>query len=71
MSALYDDADLFVKERPLPKGTLVRYSDLENNECTGRVKDASLYMLWIEDLEDRDRTISIRYKDLTAVLEQE
>ena len=53
------------------KGTLVRYYDLANNECTGRVKDASLYMLWIEDLEDSDRTIFIRYKDLTAVLEQE
>jgi hypothetical protein len=28
-------------------------------------------MLRIEDLENRDRTVFIRYKDLTAVLEQE
>ena len=38
MSALYDsgfyyESDLFIKERPLPEGTLVRYKDLDDIEC--------------------------------------
>jgi hypothetical protein len=64
MSALYDS------QRPLPKGTLVRYKDLKNKEQNGRVKDAGLYMLWVEDLENKDVSVFIRYDDLTAVLEQ-
>ncbi len=65
MSALYDS------QRPLPKGTLVRYKDLKNKEQNGRVKDAGMYMLWVEDLENKDVSVFIRYDDLTAVLEQE
>ena len=40
-----EDSDPLLYERPLPKGTIVRYLDLEDNECTGRVKDAGMYML--------------------------
>ncbi len=65
MSALYDS------QRPLPKGTLVPYKDLKNKEQNGRVKDAGMYMLWVEDLENKDVSVFIRYEDLTAVLEQE
>ncbi len=64
MLALYDS------QRPLPKGTLIRYKDLENKEQSGRVKDAGFYILWVEDLENKDATVFIRYEDLTAVLEQ-
>ena len=69
-NGFYDEADLFIKERPLPKGTLVCYTDLKNNELSGRVKDAGMYMLWVEDLNNSDVTVFIRYKDLVAVLEQ-
>ncbi len=64
MSARYES------QRPLPKGTLVRYKDLENKEQSGRVKDAGLYMLWVEDLENRDVSVFIRYEDLVATFEQ-
>jgi len=66
-SDLYDEPDL---ARPLPKGTLVCYTDLKNNELSGRVKDAGMYMLWVEDLNNSDVTVFIRYKDLVAVFEQ-
>jgi hypothetical protein len=69
-SSMHDDADLFILARPLPKGTLVCYTDLKNNELSGRVKDAGMYMLWVEDLNNSDVTVFIRYKDLVAVLEQ-
>lgn len=68
-SGLFDNADLWIKERPLSKGTLVHYIDTDNNECAGRVKDAGMYMLWVEDLENSERTTFIRYTDLTAVFE--
>lgn len=29
-----------------------------------------MYMLWVEDLNNSDMTVFIRYKDLVAVLEQ-
>lgn len=54
--------------RPLPKGILVRYKDLENKEQRGRVKDAGLYMLWVEDLENKDVSVFIRYEDVIALL---
>jgi len=54
--------------RPLPKGILVRYKDLENKEQRGRVKDAGLYMLWVEDLENKDMSVFIRYEDVIALL---
>ncbi len=57
-------------QRPLPKGTLVRYRDLEHKEHNGRVKDAGFYMLWVEDLENRDVSVFIRYEDLVAAFEQ-
>ena len=73
MSALYDsgleDSDPLLHTRPFPAGTIVHYLDLERKECVGRVKDASLYILWVEDVENRDRTIFIRYNDVTAVFE--
>lgn len=56
--------------RPLPKGILVRYKDLENKEQRGSVKDAGLYMLWVEDLENKDMSVFIRYEDLVAAFEQ-
>ena len=51
-------------------GILVRYKDLENKEQRGRVKDAGLYMLWVEDLENKDVSVFIRYEDLVAAFEQ-
>lgn len=70
-SGFYDELDLFIKERPLPEGTLVRYKDLDDIECSGRVKASGMYMLWVESLENGDVTVFIRYADLVAVLEQE
>jgi hypothetical protein len=56
--------------RPLPKGILVRYKDLENKEQRGSVKDAGLYMLWVEDLENKDVLVFIRYEDVVAAFGQ-
>ena len=70
MSAAYNSDISGQVKRPLPEGTLVCYTDLKNNELSGRVKDAGMYMLWVEDLNNSDVTVFIRYKDLVAVLEQ-
>jgi len=70
MGAVYDNDISEKVKRPLPKGTLVCYTDLKHNELSGRVKDAGMYMLWVEDLNNSDVTVFIRYKDLVAVLEQ-
>ncbi len=67
----YDEANLFIKDRPLPVGTLVCYKDTDNKACSARVKEAGMYMLWVESLENRDATTFIRYTDLVWVLEQE
>ncbi len=71
MSAAYN-CDISEKvKRPLPEGTLVCYEDTDGNACSGRVKASGIYMLWVEDLQNRDVTTFIRYTDLVWVLEQE
>ncbi len=71
MSAAYD-SDISEKvKRPLPEGTLVCYEDTDDKACSGRVKASGIYMLWVEDLQNRDVTTFIRYTDLVWVLEQE
>src|SRR5260370_3235169 len=52
-------------------GILVRYKDLDNKEQRGRVKDAGLYMLWVEDLENKDGSRFIRYEDLVPPYDQQ
>jgi hypothetical protein len=69
-SGFYDEANLFIKERPLPEGTLVCYKDMDDKACSGRVKAAGMYILWVEDLQNRDVTTFIRYTDLVWVLGQ-
>ena len=70
MSVAYN-SDISEKvKRPLPEGTLVCYEDLDGKACAGRVKASGMYMLWVEDLQNRDVTTFIRYTDLVWVLEQ-
>jgi hypothetical protein len=71
MSAAYN-SDISEKiKRPLPEDTLVCYEDTDGNACSGRVKASGIYMLWVEDLQNRDVMTFIRYTDLVWVLEQE
>lgn len=42
----------------------------ESKACSGRVKAAGMYILWVEDLQNRNVTTLIRYTDLVWVLEQ-
>ncbi len=70
MSAAYN-SDISEKvKRPLPEGTLICYKDTYGKACSGRVKASGMYMLWVEDLQNRDVTTFIRYTDLVWVLEQ-
>ncbi len=70
MSAAYN-SDISEKvKRPLPKGALVCYKDTDGKACSGRAKASGMYMLWVEDLQNRDVTTFIRYTDFVWVLEQ-
>ncbi len=70
MSAAYN-SDISEKvKRPLPEGTLVCFEDTDGKARSGRVKASGMYMLWVEDLQNRDMTTFIRYTDLVWVLEQ-
>ncbi len=70
MGAMYN-SDISEKvKRSLPEGTLVCYEDTDGKACSGRVKASGMYILWVEDLQDRDVTTFIRYMDLVWVFEQ-
>lgn len=57
--------------RPLLTGTrLVYYNKERCKEQGAIVKEAGMYMLWVEDLQNRDVTTFIRYTDLVWVFEQ-
>ncbi len=57
--------------RPLLTGTrLVYYNKERRKEQEAIVKEAGMYMLWVEDLQNRDVTTFIRYSDLVWVLGQ-
>ena len=68
-SGLYDDADMLPWKRPMDEGTLVCWKDSDEIARAGRVKAAGLYVLWVEDLQNRDVTTFIRYTDLVWVLD--
>ena len=53
--------------RPLLTGTrLVYYNKERCKEQEAIVKEAGMYMLWVEDLQNRDVTTFIRYTDLVV-----
>ena len=70
MEATYNSGISEMVKRPLPEGTIVCFKDMDNKACSGRVKASGLYMLWVEDLQNRDVTAFIRYTDLVWVPEQ-
>lgn len=69
MEAAYNSDISENVERPLPEGTIVCFKDLYNKACIGRVKASGMYILWVEDLRNRDVSVFIRYSDLIWVLE--